>query len=162
MSKNLLIQNCVPVGNGHDGKTFTSIRIKDGIITNISDSLEKGDDEELFDAGGAFVSGGWMDMHVHLREPGFEHKETIETGCRAAAFGGFTEVACMPNTKPAIHTSDVVEYIRKRAEGEAVSVHPIGCVTKDRAGKSIAEMADMKKAVPLRLAMMVIRSIIRR
>ena len=146
MSKNLLIQNCVPVGNGHDGKTSTSIRIKDGIITNISDSLEKGDDEELFDADGAFVSGGWMDMHVHLREPGFEHKETIETGCRAAAFGGFTEVACMPNTKPAIHTSDVVEYIRKRAEGEAVSVHPIGCVTKDRAGKSIAEMADMKKS----------------
>jgi dihydroorotase len=86
-----------------------------------------------------------MDMHVHFREPGFEHKETIETGCRAAAFGGFTEVACMPNTKPPIHTRDVVEYIRKKAEDEAVSVHPIGCVTKDRAGKSIAEMADMKK-----------------
>ena len=146
MSKNLLIQNCIPVGNGHDGKSSTSIRIKDGIITDISDSLEKSEDEELFDAGGAFVSGGWMDMHVHFREPGFEHKETIETGCRAAAFGGFTEVACMPNTKPATHTSDVVEYIRKKAEGEAVSVHPIGCVTKDRAGKSIAEMADMKKS----------------
>ena len=104
------------------------------------------DSEELFDANGALVSAGWMDMHVvHFREPGFEHKETIETGCRAAAFGGFTEVACMPNTKPATHTRDVVEYIRKKAEGEAVSVHPIGCVTKDRAGKSIAEMADMKK-----------------
>lgn len=145
MSQNLLIQNCIPVGNGHDGKSSTSIRIKDGIITEISDSLEKRDDEELFDAAGNYISGGWMDMHVHFREPGFEHKETIATGCRAAAFGGFTEVACMPNTKPAIHTRDVVEYIRKKAEGEAVSVHPIGCVTKDRAGKSIAEMADMKK-----------------
>jgi len=145
LSQNLLIQNCIPVGNGHEGKTSTSIRIKKGIITEISESLEKSDDEELFDAGGAFVSGGWMDMHVHFREPGYEHKETIETGCRAAAFGGFTEVACMPNTKPATHTRDVVEYIRKKAEGQAVSVHPIGCVTKDRAGKSIAEMADMKK-----------------
>ncbi|MDZ7755416.1 MAG: dihydroorotase [Rhodohalobacter sp.] len=93
---------------------------------------------------GAFISGGWMDMHVHFREPGFEHKENVETGCRSAAFGGFTEVACMPNTKPATHTRDVVEFIKKKAEGEAVDVHPIGCVTKERAGKSIAEMSDMK------------------
>ena len=83
-------------------------------------------------------------MHVHFREPGYEHKETIETGCRAAAFGGFTEVACMPNTQPPIHTRDVVEYIRKRADKEAVDVHPIGCVTKERKGESIAEMSDMK------------------
>lgn len=145
MNQNLLIQNCIPVGNGHNGKSSVSIRVKEGVITEISDSLELHDGEELFDAEGALVSAGWMDMHVHFREPGFEHKETIETGCRAAAFGGFTEVACMPNTKPATHTRDVVEYIRKKAEGEAVSVHPIGCVTKDRAGKSIAEMADMKK-----------------
>lgn len=145
MSQNLLIKNGKPVGNGYDGKNSQDIRIKDGKITEISEKLDKVDGEELFDAGGAYVSGGWMDMHVHFREPGFEHKETIETGCRAASFGGFTEVACMPNTKPATHTRDVVEYIRKKAEGEAVSVHPIGCVTKERAGKSIAEMADMKK-----------------
>ena len=145
MSQNLLIKNCKPVGNGYDGKKSLDIRIIDGKISEISDALEQADGEELFDASGAFISAGWMDMHVHFREPGFEHKETIETGCRAAAFGGFTEVACMPNTKPAIHTRDVVEYIRKKAEDEAVSVHPIGCVTKDRAGKSIAEMADMKK-----------------
>jgi dihydroorotase len=145
LSQNLLIKNCKPVGNGYDGKKSLDIRIIDGKISEISDALEQADGEELFDASGAFISAGWMDMHVHFREPGFEHKETIETGCRAAAFGGFTEVACMPNTKPAIHTRDVVEYIRKKAEDEAVSVHPIGCVTKDRAGKSIAEMADMKK-----------------
>lgn len=145
MSQNLLITNGRPVGNGFDGEKAVDIRIRDGIITTISENLEQNDTEELFDAAGNYISGGWMDMHVHFREPGFEHKETIETGCRAAAFGGFTEVACMPNTKPATHTRDVVEYIRKKAEGEAVSVHPIGCVTKDRAGKSIAEMADMKK-----------------
>lgn len=141
----MLIKNCKPFGSGYDGKVNLNIRILNGIISEIAENLDQNDEEELFDAAGAFVSPGWMDMHVHFREPGFEHKETIETGCRAAAFGGFTEVACMPNTQPAIHTRDVVEYIRKKAEGEAVSVHPIGCVTKDRAGKSIAEMADMKK-----------------
>lgn len=145
MNQNLLIKNSKPVGSEYDGKNNLDIRIRNGNIAEIAENLEQRDDEEFFDAAGAFVSPGWMDMHVHFREPGFEHKETIETGCRAAAFGGFTEVACMPNTKPATHTRDVVEYIRKKAEGEAVSVHPIGCVTKDRAGQSIAEMADMKK-----------------
>lgn len=141
---NLLIKNCKPVGDGFTGGKTMDIRIKNGIINEISDSLSKSGDEEIFDAGGSYVSGGWMDMHVHFREPGFEHKETIETGCRAASFGGFTEVACMPNTRPPIHTRDVVEYIKKRSEKEAVEVHPIGCVTKERKGESIAEMSDMK------------------
>ncbi|MCC5913670.1 MAG: dihydroorotase [Balneolaceae bacterium] len=141
----MLIKNCKPVGDGHNGEKKEDIRISDGIITDIADSLEAADGEKVFDAKGAFVSGGWMDMHIHLREPGYEHKETIRTGCDAAAFGGFTEVACMPNTNPATHTRDVVEFIKKKAEGLAVDVHPIGCVTKDRAGKSIAEMADMKE-----------------
>jgi dihydroorotase len=142
---NLLIKNCKPVGKGFSGKKKMDIRIRYGHIDTISDSLRKGKDEEVFDAGGAFVSGGWMDMHVHFREPGFEHKETIKTGCSAAAFGGFTEVACMPNTNPPIHTRDVVEYIKKKSEKEVVEVHPIGCVTKSRKGESIAEMSDMKE-----------------
>lgn len=142
---NLLIQNCIPVGDDSDGKTKRDIRIIDGVIAEIASELSPAKDENVFDANGAFVSGGWMDMHVHFREPGFEHKETIATGCRSAAFGGFTEVACMPNTKPATHTRDVVEFIKKKAEVEAVDVHPIGCVTKERAGKSIAEMSDMKE-----------------
>ncbi|PKD42910.1 dihydroorotase [Rhodohalobacter barkolensis] len=141
---NLIIKNCIPVGDGFDGKSQKDIRINDGVIAEISDEISAEEGENVFDAKGAFVSGGWMDMHVHFREPGFEHKETIETGCRSAAFGGFTEVACMPNTKPATHTRDVVEFIKKKAEKEAVDVHPIGCVTKERAGKSIAEMSDMK------------------
>lgn len=142
---NLLIKNCKPVGDGYNGKKLLNIRIKNGKIAEISDKLEKQKGEKEFDANGAYVSGGWMDMHVHFREPGYEHKETIETGCRAAMFGGFTEVACMPNTDPPIHTRDVVEFIRKKSEDELVDVHPIGCVTKEREGKSIAEMADMKK-----------------
>ncbi len=141
---NLLIKNCIPAGENFDGKSKKDIRIKDGEIAEIAEEITPADGEEVFDAKGAYISGGWMDMHVHFREPGFEHKETVETGCRSAAFGGFTEVACMPNTKPATHTRDVVEFIKKKAEKEAVDVHPIGCVTKERAGKSIAEMSDMK------------------
>jgi dihydroorotase len=84
-----------------------------------------------------------MDMHVHLREPGFEYKETVVTGCDAAAFGGFTAVACMPNTNPPVHTRDVVEFIIDRSRETAVDVHPIGCVSKNREGKELTEMADL-------------------
>jgi dihydroorotase len=144
ITPDLLLKNVIPAGNGFNGKDRTDLRIKDGKITEIASDLSQNENEELFDADGAYVSGGWMDMHVHFREPGYEHKETIETGCRSAMFGGFTEVACMPNTRPAIHTRDVVEFIKNKSEPQLVDVHPIGCVTKERKGKSIAEMADMK------------------
>jgi dihydroorotase len=142
---NLLLRNVKPVGADFDGTEAVDVRIADGRITEIGSGLEAGDKEEVHDAGGSYLSGGWMDMHVHLREPGFEHKETIETGCAAAAFGGFTEVACMPNTNPAIDTRDVVEYIKKKSAELPVEVHPIGCVSKERKGESIAEMGDMKE-----------------
>lgn len=141
----MLLKNLTPVSNSHKGKDSVDIRIKKGVIKEIGSGLKANKKEEVHDFKGAYVSPGWMDMHVHLREPGFEHKETIKTGCNAAAFGGFTAVACMPNTKPAIHTRDVVEFITKKAEPLAIDVHPIGCVTKERKGESIAEMADMKE-----------------
>lgn len=140
----MLLKNLHPVSKDHNGKDSIDIRITDGKITKIGKSLKAEKGEDTHDFEGAYVSPGWMDMHIHLREPGFEHKETIKTGCAAAAFGGFTAVACMPNTKPATHTRDVVEYIIKKGNETPVDVHPIGCVTKDRAGKSIAEMGDMK------------------
>lgn len=142
---NLLLKNVKPVGAGFDGSDAMDIRITEGEIAEIGTGLDPKDKEEVHNAEGAYLSGGWMDMHVHLREPGFEHKETIETGCEAAAFGGFTEVACMPNTNPAIHTRDVVEFIKKKAEKLPVEVHPIGCVSKEREGTSIAEMGDLKE-----------------
>jgi len=141
---NLLLQNCKLTGADHDSDQATNLRVKDGSIAEVGDGLEPNDNEKVYDAGGAYCSPGWMDMHVHLREPGYEHKETIETGCRAAAFGGFTEVACMPNTNPPIHTRDVVEYIKSKSEKLPVEVYPIGCVSKNREGKAIAEMADMQ------------------
>jgi len=144
-TSDLLLQNVRLIGSRHDGDKATGLRIRDGDIVDIGDNLTPAGDEEVFDAEGAYCSPGWMDMHVHLREPGFEHKETIKTGCRSAAFGGFTEVACMPNTEPPIHTRDVVEFIKAKAEKLPVEVHPIGCVSKKRAGETIAEMADMQK-----------------
>lgn len=140
----MLLKNLRPVSKTHSGSETIDIRVSDGIIKETGTGLKAGKDEESHDFGGAYVSPGWMDMHIHLREPGYEHKETIKTGTDAAAFGGFTAVACMPNTNPATHTRDVVEYIIKKAEDTAVDVHPIGCVTKDRKGESIAEMGDMK------------------
>lgn len=143
-SEDILIRNVVPAGKGHSGKEKFDIRIIDGRIADIGTGLPKGNERE-HDFRGAMVSAGWMDMHVHLREPGFEHKETIASGCRAAAFGGFTAVACMPNTTPPVHTRDVVEYIRKKAENLPVDVYPIACVTKERKGSSISEMADLQE-----------------
>lgn len=141
----ILFQNVTPISHSHSGEDEIDIRIKNGKIAEIGATLDANEGEEVHDFEGAYISGGWMDMHVHLREPGYEHKETIETGCQAAAFGGFTEVACMPNTNPPIHTRDVVEFIKTKAEKLPVDVHPIGCVSKERKGKSIAEMADMQE-----------------
>ncbi len=118
------------------------ILIRAGRIAGLGPSLSA-DDVPVVDCTGRTISPGWMDMHVHLREPGFEHKETVATGCAAAAFGGFTAVACMPNTSPAIHTRDVVEFVIERGEATPVDVHPIACVSKERAGKELTEMADL-------------------
>lgn len=143
---NCLLRNLVPVDRNGVSKSKVDIRIVDGRIAEIGSQLSStGNNEADHDFDGAFVSGGWMDMHVHLREPGFEHKETIKSGCEAAAFGGFTAVACMPNTSPAIHTRDVVEYIIKKARDLPVDVYPIACVSKERKGHSITEMADLKE-----------------
>ena len=141
----MLLKNLQIVTSTTLNNQTQNIRITDGLIAEIGPKLSAQDGEQVHDFQGAYVSPGWMDMHVHLREPGYEHKETIVQGCAAAAFGGFTAVACMPNTNPPIHTRDVVEYIISKAKETPVDVHPIGCVTKHRKGESIAEMADMKK-----------------
>jgi dihydroorotase len=92
------------------------------------------------------VCPGFIDMHVHLREPGQEHKETIATGTAAAVAGGFTAVACMPNTDPVNDNSSVTKFIVERAAGAAARVYPIGAVTKRSAGEQLAEIADLRAA----------------
>jgi dihydroorotase len=98
------------------------------------------------DGSGLTVTPGLFDMHVHLREPGFEHKETVQTGCVAAAAGGFTGVACMPNTKPALDNPGLVEFVRTQAIGTPVEVHPIAATTKGRKGEILSEMSELVEA----------------
>ncbi len=98
------------------------------------------------DVQGAWVLPGFIDMHVHLREPGQEYKEDLNSGAAAAMAGGFTTVCCMPNTRPAIDTRGLVEYIKKRSQDFLVTIHPIGAVTKGRQGEELVEMADLVEA----------------
>ena len=139
---NLLITNGTILDPRSGEERKADILIRDGKIAKIGERLSA-EGVETYDATGKTISPGWFDMHVHFREPGQEHKETIETGARAAAFGGFTGVACMPNTEPAISTRDVVEFVVKRQAGLPVDVHPIGTVSKGRKGESLAELGDM-------------------
>jgi dihydroorotase len=102
---------------------------------------------EVFEASGLVVTPGFIDMHVHLREPGFEHAETIESGSRAAAAGGFTSICCMPNTKPVNDSATVTSYIVERARRlAAVNVFPIGAITKGSAGEELAAIGAMQAA----------------
>ena len=129
-----------PVARTH---TAADVLIRKGTIAAVGNDLTPSDDVRTYDASGQIISPGWMDMHVHFREPGQEHKETIATGAQAAAAGGFTTVACMPNTEPPIHTRDVVEFVLERAAKTPVDVHPIACVSKERAGAELAELGDL-------------------
>ncbi len=101
---------------------------------------------EVYDCSGLIVVPGFVDMHAHLREPGYEHKETIVTGAQAAAAGGFTTIVAMPNTKPAVDNRTVVEYVLKRGESAVVNVLTAGAATKGNEGVEIAEIGDMVEA----------------
>ena len=93
-------------------------------ITEIADQIKPEPKDEVYDASGCVVCPGFVDIHVHLREPGFEDRETIRTGTRAAAAGGVTTVCCMPNTEPPIDSASVVDFVKSRPA--SVRVHPIG------------------------------------
>lgn len=103
--------------------------------------------DTVIDASGQIVAPGFVDIHVHLREPGYEHKETIKTGCLAAAAGGFTSIVCMPNTNPINDNASVTEYILLKARTEGiVNVFPIGAITKGEKGKELADIGEMCEA----------------
>src|SRR5262249_6666969 len=120
------------------------VLLEDGRIGGVGQELSGG---EVFDATGLVVAPGFIDMHVHLREPGFEHAENIESGSRAAAAGGFTSICCMPNTKPVNDSATVTSYIVQQARAKAVvNVFPIGAITKGSAGEGLAALGAMKAA----------------
>ena len=123
------------------------ILIKDGQIQSVGERIEPDafpDQCRVIPAAGLVACPGFIDLHCHLREPGFEQKETIATGTKAAARGGFTTICCMPNTEPPIDNAAVVDLIQRRARSEGwVRVLPIGCVTKGRKGVELAEMEEL-------------------
>ena len=123
------------------------VRIANGLIAQIGEHLEAHAEEEVFDATGAIVAPGFIDMHVHLREPGFPEKETIETGTLAALRGGFTAVACMPNTNPAIDSATVIAQIAElAARANHARVYPIAAITVGRKGEAPVDFAALAKA----------------
>jgi dihydroorotase len=127
-----------------------NILIEKGTIKSYPEDikkLEKDSAIKVIDAGGKIVAPGLVDMHVHLREPGYEHKETIRTGCESAAAGGFTSIVCMPNTNPINDNASVTEYIMLKARTEGiVNVFPIGAITKGEKGETLAQIGEMYEA----------------
>ena len=120
--------------------------IEDGRVVGVA-AEGSGDGERTIDVRGWVVAPGFVDLHCHLREPGQEDKETIATGTRAAAAGGFTTVCCMPNTNPTLDTASDIEWVLSAAgRSAAVRVYPIGTITKGQAGAELSEMADMAEA----------------
>lgn len=124
----------------------TDILVNKGKIQKLSKNISEKEAREQIDLKGLNVAPGFVDLHVHFREPGYENSETIETGCRAALAGGFTKVCCMPNTNPAIDTRETVRFIYEKAESEIVDVYPIAAVTKGRKGEELTEMVELAEA----------------
>ena len=143
----LLIRNGRVVDPAGGTDALADVWIAEGRIQKVGRGLKAPPGAEVVDATGKVVCPGFIDMHVHLREPGFEYKETIASGTRAAAAGGFTAVACMANTFPVNDNRAVTDYILARAKVEGVvRVYPIGAVTRNLEGTQLAEMAEQAEA----------------
>ncbi|MBU6158532.1 MAG: dihydroorotase [Bacteroidetes bacterium] len=143
---NILIQQAIiiePLSPYHGSRQ--DLLIENGVITQIG-QLGSVQADHVFTSTNLHVSIGWVDIFSHFCDPGFEYKETIETGIEAAAKGGYTEVMILPHTSPAITGKSQVEYILKKAENKKVKIHPLGALSKNTEGKDLAEMYDMQKA----------------
>jgi dihydroorotase len=142
----IVIKNGRVIDPASQTDRIADVLIVDGRIAGVAPNLSS-PKAEVIDARGMIVAPGFLDIHVHLREPGFEHAETIESGSRAAAAGGFTSVCCMPNTKPVNDSAMVTSYIVEQARSRAVvNVFPIGAITKGSAGEELAAIGAMKSA----------------
>jgi dihydroorotase len=142
----LLVKNgrVIDPASGHDA--VADVLLEDGLVAGVGRGLSAAG-ARVLDASGCVVAPGFIDMHVHLREPGFEHAETIESGARAAAAGGFTSICPMPNTSPVNDNATVTSYIVDQARRHAVvNVFPIGAITKGSQGEELAAIASMKAA----------------
>ncbi len=144
--RKLFIRNGRVIDPSNKLDAVLDVLIEEDRIAAVGEKLQVSGAERL-DATGLIVAPGFIDMHVHLREPGFEYAETIESGARAAAAGGFTTICCMPNTSPVNDNATVTRYIIERAERHAiVNVRPIGAITKGSAGEELSAIGSMRDA----------------
>jgi dihydroorotase len=142
----ILIKNGYLLDPATGTEGIRDVFIEDGLIQKVGEHLSE-EAEQVIDAKGLCVMPGFIDLHVHLREPGFEYKETIATGSMAAARGGYTTICPMPNTNPAIDSKYMVEYLQLKAKEEAlVHILPIGAVTKGQEGIQLTNIAAMAEA----------------
>ncbi|MBR5485270.1 MAG: dihydroorotase [Oscillospiraceae bacterium] len=145
MTESLLIKN-VQVNSPADGIFMQGdILIKNGLVAAVGENLSD-DSANIIDGTGLTALPGLVDIHVHLRDPGFTYKEDIITGCQSAAAGGVTAVCCMPNTKPATDSPEVIKYILEKAQNAAARVHPVASISKGLCGEEMTDFAALKAA----------------
>ncbi len=142
----ILIKNCKIIDPTLDLNKIADVLIIDGIISEIGTINVDDVNVKIIEANNNILVPGLFDMHVHLREPGREDEETIYSGTEAAMVGGFTGIACMPNTSPAIDSAEVISLIKSKSLGNIVDVYPIGAVTKERKGESLAPILELIEA----------------
>jgi dihydroorotase len=145
MADSLLIRGGRIIDPARDIDKTASLLIKEGKIKWLGEYAPPDEDFAILDADGLIVCPGFIDLHCHLRQPGYEDKETIATGTLAAARGGFTTICCMPNTRPPLDNEDMLNYVRTVAAREGVvRVFPIGCITVERKGEELADLNGME------------------
>ena len=142
----LLLQNGRVIDPANSRDHTADLLIQNGNIARISPRISPPEGTDIIDVSGQIVVPGLIDMHVHLRDPGFPEKETIQTGCEAAAAGGFTTVACLPNTDPPMDSPEIVSEILDKARSADARVYPIACATQKMAGEEIADINALLKA----------------
>ncbi|HEY4064232.1 MAG TPA: dihydroorotase [Puia sp.] len=142
--KILIQQACIIDPSSPHHGTIRDILIEKGRITAIGSGLSPEAADKVVAHPGMHVSPGWVDVFSHFCDPGYEHKETLETGAYTAAAGGYTDVFVVPNTRPVVDTKSQVEYIRRASEALPVNIRPIGAMTRGLEGKDLAEMYDMR------------------
>ncbi|MCI9005998.1 MAG: dihydroorotase [Lachnospiraceae bacterium] len=142
----LLIKNGTVINPGDQTQAEADVLVEDGMIKKIGAALPV-KAERVIDAAGCYVMPGFIDMHVHLRDPGQEHKETVETGLRAAVHGGFTTIVAMPNTKPIVDNPDVVRYVHNKAQDIGLAhVLQAGAMTRGERGEELSDIEGMVEA----------------
>lgn len=142
----MLIKNGRVIDPASNTDEIMDLLVSDGVIVKVQKNITE-EADSVIDASGCFVMPGLIDLHVHFREPGFEHKETIRTGARAAARGGFTTVCPMPNTNPVVDSVEMVEYIKNKAEEVTdINILPIAAITAGQDGEYLTDFENLKEA----------------